>query len=287
MALFFAALAVGLGIALTWHAILIAPAGLRLTVLDIPIVDLPVAFDGYRIAVLTDFHHGPQQPLQRARRAIAYANSQTPHLAVLLGDYGTSESSVDALSRKLYQQTFDNLGPALRALRARDGILAVLGNHDFYASATDTQEWLESLDIQVLRNTSIQIAIGVCALRVVGIDDLVSGGVSADTIQSLTHGEQPTIMLSHHPDAVQHCVAPSVRLVLSGHTHGGQVVLPIIGAPVTRSQLCTRQNPAGWIPNKYAPLFVSRGIGVQIPFRYRCPPEVVVLTLRPTAQQPV
>lgn len=287
MALLLLALVVGIGGSLAWHAVMVAPASLRLVCVDVPIADLPASFNGYRIALLTDFHHGPQQPVARARRAIAYANSQGPHLVVLLGDFGTSERAVKGISRDLYQQMFAVLGPALSELRARDGILAVLGNHDFYADVRRTIAWLDSLGIRVLRNASIEIAGDDGALRLVGIDDLVSGRVSGDTIHALTHGDQPTIVLSHHPDVVQHCSQPSVRLVLSGHTHGGQVVLPFVGALVTRSMTCSRLHPAGWVPNAFAPLFVSRGIGVQVPLRFRCPPEVVVLTLRCSAQQPV
>ena len=195
------------------------------------------------------------------------------------------------ISRDLYQQMFAVLGPALRELRARDGILAVLGNHDFYADAQHTSAWLESLGVRVLRNASIEIGGGDGgnggALRFVGLDDLVSGRVSADTIHALTHGDQPTVVLSHHPDVVRYCTQPSVRLVLAGHTHGGQVVFPFVGALVTRSTICTRLHPAGWVPNVFAPLFVSRGIGVQVPLRFRCSPEVVVLTLRCSPQQPV
>ena len=291
MTFFLLALAVGIGGALAWYAVMVAPATLLLTRFDVPIADLPASFDGYRIAVLTDFHHGPQQPVERARRAVAYANSQGPHLVVLLGDYGTSEGAMKGISRDLYQQMFAVLGPALRELRARDGILAVLGNHDFYADAQHTSAWLESLGVRVLRNASIEIGGGDggdgSALRFVGIDDLVSGRVSADTIHALTHGDQPTIVLSHHPDVVRYCTQPSVRLVLAGHTHGGQVVFPFVGALVTRSTICTRLHPAGWVPNVFAPLFVSRGIGVQVPLRFRCSPEVVVLTLRCSPQQPV
>ncbi len=298
MTFFLLALAVGIGGALAWYAVMVAwyavmvaPATLLLTRFDVPIAGLPASFDGYRIAVLTDFHHGPQQPVERARRAVAYANSQGPHLVVLLGDYGTSEGAMKGISRDLYQQMFAVLGPALRELRARDGILAVLGNHDFYADAQHTTSWLESLGVRVLRNASIEIGGGDGgnggALRFVGIDDLVSGRVSADTIHALTHGDQPTVVLSHHPDVVRYCTQPSVRLVLAGHTHGGQVVFPFVGALVTRSTICTRLHPAGWVPNVFAPLFVSRGIGVQVPLRFRCAPEVVVLTLRCSPQQPV
>ncbi len=271
--------AVALG-ALAWHAIAVAPGDLRLSLHDVEIPDLPASFDGYRIAVLTDFHHGPQQPRARAERAVAFANSQAPHLTVLLGDYGTSDGRAPGWSRRYYRHVFAALGPVLTRLRANDGVLAVIGNHDHYADAEETAAWLSSLGVRVLRGERIELASNGAALHVVGIQDLWEGEVSTASVAALVDGVTPTIILSHHPDAVQHCAHPGVQLVLSGHTHGGQVVLPWLGALVTRSEFCTRHHPSGWVPNPHAPLFVSRGVGAQIPLRFGAPPEVVVLTLR-------
>ena len=273
----FAAIALG---ALVWHVIAFAPGDLRLTLHDVAIPDLPPAFEGYRLGILTDFHHGPQQPLERAERAVAFANSQAPDLVVLLGDYGTSEGMMPGLSRRYYQRTYAELGPALQKLRARDGVVAVIGNHDHYASADETASWLGALGVRVMRGERLELAVDGQALHVVGIPDLWEGEVSTASVAALVDHQTPTIILSHHPDAVQHCAHPGVHLVLSGHTHGGQVVLPWIGALVTRSEVCTRQHPAGWVPNPHARRFVSRGIGTQIPLRFGAPPEVVVLTLR-------
>jgi uncharacterized protein len=267
-------------VALFWHAVIFAPGDVRLTVHDVPIPGLPPRFDGYRIAILTDFHHGPQQPGHRAAKAVAFANSQAPDLAVLLGDFGTSEWGVRGLSRRYYHRVFDELGPILRDLRAEEGIVAVIGNHDYYADADATAAWLEALGVRVLRGEAIELPSDEGPLRLVGIDDLHEGDVTAMSVAALLDNPSPTIVLSHNPDAVTFCRHPSVHLVLSGHTHGGQVVIPWIGAPVTRSEICTRLHPAGWVPNPYARLFVSRGVGAQIPIRFGAPPEVVVLTLR-------
>lgn len=266
--------------ALIWHAVVVTPSDVQLTVLDVEVPGLPAAFDGYRIAVLGDFHHGPQQPLSRATRAVALANSQAPHLVALLGDYGTSEWFARALSRRWYRRTFQQLGPVLRQLRARDGVVAVIGNHDYYASGGETVEWLRELGIRVLRGEAMELPSAGGSLRVVGIDDFEEGEVDAAEVAALLSGETPTIVLTHHPDAAQHCRAPAVRLVLAGHTHGGQVVLPWVGAPVTRSTLCPPAQPSGWVANPHAPLFVTRGVGSQVPVRFGAPPEVVALTLR-------
>jgi uncharacterized protein len=165
-------------------------------------------------------------------------------------------------------------------LRARDGVVGVIGNHDYYASADETVEWLRSIGARVLRNEAIELPSPDGPLRIVGLDDVEEGEVTEAHAAALLAGDVPTLVLSHHPDGVKLCAWPSVRLVLSGHTHGGQVVLPWLGALVTRSEVCTRTHPAGWVPNRWAPLFVSRGVGCQVPVRIGAPPEVVLLTLR-------
>lgn len=263
-----------------WRIVIVAPGDVQLTLHEVPVAGLPAAFDGYRLAILSDFHHGPQQPARRAQRAVAYANAQSPHLALLLGDYGTSEWFARDVWRRWYRRTFARLGPVISSLRTRDGIVAIIGNHDYYASGEETVAWLQSLGARVLRNDALLLPSPDGPLRLVGLDDFEEGEVDKERIAALLVGDTPTIVLSHHPDGVQLCKHPSVRLVLSGHTHGGQVVLPWIGAMVTRSTLCTRRQPAGWVANEVAPLFVSRGLGSQIPVRIGSRPEVAILTLR-------
>ena len=224
--------AIAAGVAGAWSA-LVAPYRLRLTRVDAPVAGLPAALDGYRIAVLADLHHWPWIARGHVARAVRLANEAAPDLTVLLGDFSVSfERSFRNVSAWLYDRALAQLTPPLRTLRARDGVLAVLGNHDHYAGVERTVAWL------------------------------------------------PTIVLSHVPDGVLALdPARRVDLVLAGHTHGGQVVLPGYGAPVTMSRVATRANPAGWVPNARAPLFVSRGVGVQTPGRFFAPPEVVIVRL--------
>ncbi len=273
-------LLVVIALVFVWRVAVVNPDALQLTVLEVPVAGLPAAFDGYRIAVLSDLHYGPQQPLSRMQRAVAFANSQAPHLTVLLGDYATSEWATPELSLRWYRRSLAALLPVLRQLRARDGVVGLIGNHDYYASADETVAWLQALGARVLRNEALELSSPNGPLRIVGFDDVEEGEVSEAQAAALLAGDAPTLVLSHHPDGVKHCAAPCVKLVLSGHTHGGQVVLPWIGALVTRSEVCTRSHPAGWVPNPWAPLFVSRGVGCQVPVRLGAPPEVVVLTLR-------
>jgi predicted MPP superfamily phosphohydrolase len=131
IAAFVLAAFVTLAAALLAHMIFVAPTRLRLTEIEAPIAGLPAALDGYTLVVLSDMHYGGTlAPAQLIQRAVRLAQKADPDLIVLLGDYAMSHRVLHALSRRLYEWALPELAPALASLRARDGVLAVLGNHD-------------------------------------------------------------------------------------------------------------------------------------------------------------
>jgi predicted MPP superfamily phosphohydrolase len=268
-------------VALALHAVFIAPRRLRLTEADAPIENLPAALDGYTIGILSDIHHGSFVTRRNAARAVAMINAGRPDLVVLLGDFGVSFKYAYTPSRGLYRRMFGVLGRTLRCIRAHDGVLAILGNHDHYYNSRAVVEWLRTLGIRVLENEHIIIERGNAALAVGGVGDLREGLVDPCGGLSGAPEAAPRIVLSHNPDGVLR-LARDIRvdLVLSGHTHGGQVVFPLYGAPLRFARVCGRHTACGWVLNHRAPLFVSCGVGVQIPLRFACPPEVVLMRLR-------
>jgi predicted MPP superfamily phosphohydrolase len=159
----------------------------------------------------------------------------------------------------------------------------VLGNHDHFADSNEVRHWLTSIGMTVLVNEAHHIhrAHGASTLQIAGIDDSEKGSVDPLAGIRPADADLPTVVFSHHPDGVELLSRDRrVDLVLAGHTHGGQVVLPVIGAPLTLSQICGHRTASGWVPNDRAPLYVSRGVGTQIPLRIGCPPEVLVVRLR-------
>jgi predicted MPP superfamily phosphohydrolase len=260
-------------------AVLVAPYRLARTDFEVAVAGLPPAFDGYRVAVLSDLHLRPGQSLRYLRRAVTLSNEAAPDLVALLGDYGISFKHQRPISRILYERALPAARSVLAGLEARDGVVAVLGNHDYYADAALVREWLASLDARVLVNARAIVERDGARLVVAGLDDVTEG--APEPRAGCAAGERPHLVLSHNPDGVR-VLSPDLGepLVLSGHTHGGQIVLPLYGAPLTMSRVCGRTTASGWVPNPWFPLYVARGVGVQIPIRFGAPPELLVVRLR-------
>ena len=252
------------------------------TTIELVVRDLVRAFDGYTIVVLADLHQPPDADVDWLHHAISVANGRNPDLIALLGDYGYSFESLPGPSRRWYESALGAMTAGLRRLRATDGVIAVLGNHDYDANATFVLEWLRDLGADVLVNRVRCILRGGHSLRVLGLDDMNSGAPAIPADFS-ADDPAPTVVLSHNPDGIFLFErAARVDVVIAGHTHGGQIVLPWFGAPMTMARACTRLTASGWVPNDIAPLYVTRGLGEQlpVPLRVNCPPEILVVRLR-------
>lgn len=247
-------------------------------------------FDGYTIVALSDFHHRqPWTDVRWLRHAIDITSRISPDLVVLLGDYGSSFKQAPKISRNWYVEALTAMTPEIRRLSGRDGVFAVLGNHDHYSDAHLVGEWLRDSGIDLLVNESRTLTRYRSVLRIAGMDDVKEGSVSP-RIGCTLENQPPTIVLSHNPDGVWQVDSRlRIDVMLAGHTHGGQIVIPWFGAPVTMARTCGRRSAHGWIGNARAPLLVTRGLGEQlpIPIRVACPPEILVLRLRRSpSQQP-
>ena len=255
---------------------------------DLTVADLGQALDGYTIVALSDLHHSAGRGLAWLRHAVDSANSMSADMIVLLGDYGESFRQMPRESQRWYRDIMREMTPELARLRARDGVVAVLGNHDYYAGASAVTKWLTSMGVDVLVNRARYVLKSGSVLRIAGLDDVREGHVDAragcDVVEDV-----PTVVLSHNPDGVMR-LDPYLRVdaVLAGHTHGGQIVFPGVGALVTRARVCGRRSASGWVKNSRAPLYVTRGLGEQLPLplRWNSPREILVLRLQSASQQP-
>jgi predicted MPP superfamily phosphohydrolase len=244
-------------------------AGNRFTVNDerIWLDALPNAFHGLRVVQISDIHHGLFLPKEWLSEAVRQANRLNPDVIALTGDFVT-------YSRR-------NIGPAaelLGRLRARYGVFAVLGNHDFRVDAPAITEALRSQHIDVLRNRHVTLWFGGESVYLAGVDDY---GYGADLRRAMrgVPREAATILLAHNPRVIHLASRHNVSLVLSGHTHGGQVNLPLLGTVYGRSPERLRYK-IGWDRMAATQIYVSRGIGtIVLPWRLRCPAEITHLEL--------
>ncbi len=230
---------------------------------------LPEAFHGFRVVQITDIHHGLFLPLQAVSDAVELANALQPDLIALTGDFVTYSPAY-----------IEPVASVLGRLRARHGVYAVLGNHDFRVGAGAVARALRHEGIEVLRNRHTTIRRRGESLHVAGIDDLRYHADLPRALRGIPFGS-PTVLLSHNPGIIRQAAERRVSLVLSGHTHGGQVNLPVVGNVYSRGRRRMRFK-VGWDCLGATQIYVSRGIGtVVVPLRYRCPAEIPHLCLLP------
>jgi uncharacterized protein len=226
---------------------------------------LPPALAGLRIGLVTDLHRSETVSHEMVDRAVRMVMAEAPDLVILGGDYVTWGD------RRFVGPAADALAP----LSAPHGVFAVLGNHD---NDRDVPAALTAKGFVVLRDARTRLTVRGETLDLAGIRYWTS---RLSEIAYVLRGASPNvILLAHTPKRLIEAAALAVPLVLSGHTHGGQIVLPIVGA------VAAREFPviAGMGRRDSTAIFVSRGVGtVYVPVRLNCPPEVAILTLQPVA----
>jgi len=266
-------IALALLAALCVDAVVIEPNWVRVTRTDVVLRNLPAAFDGYRIALISDFHTGDRWPgaMGRVRRAVRLVNEELPDLVLLGGDFTYhSTSELPACVEEL------------RKLKPRDGVLAVLGNHDYWDDAPAVRAQLREAGLRDLseHNEHTTIERRGSRLWIVGIDDLWTARPDVEAaLRDLPLGEA-VILLSHNPDVAPMLKGKPVDLLLAAHTHGGQVWLPLIGAPQVPSRYGSRYR-CGLMREDGLQVYVTRGVGlIHPPVRFLCPAEVSIITLR-------
>ncbi len=229
---------------------------------DIPVSGLPDALDGLRVALVTDTHFSATVSAQDVERAVRATLEAGPDMIVLGGDYVTWGD------RRYVGGSAELLAP----LHAPNGVFAVLGNHD---DDRDMPGALAAKGFTVLKDARTDIGVRGEVLAIAGIRYWTR---RVDRIARLLNGAKGTsVLLAHDPSRLKEAADLDVPLVLSGHTHGGQIVLPGLGAVAARKYPVI----AGFGRRDNTSIYVSRGVGtVYVPIRLNCPPEVSILTLR-------
>lgn len=259
------------------YASLVAPEILHVRRYSYAIKDLPSALDGLRIVHVSDTHYGPFVSMSYLNEVFSRANALDPDLVVLTGDH--------------VHYTPESVEPgilALGRLKGRLGTVAVMGNHEHWEGADYCREQFQKAGIPLLDNSRLYLTtdgltrepkVGA-SLCLAGVGDLWEDVVDFDRALGGVMPDMPRLLLSHNPDVAEMSNGGHrVDLMFSGHTHGGQIALPLIGAPVAPSLYGDRYL-GGACQGPYCPVVVSRGVGVAgVPVRLGVPPELGVITL--------
>jgi hypothetical protein len=228
---------------------------------------LPAELDGLRVAQLSDVHHSQFTGREQIERAVETANSLEPDIIALTGDYVSHE-------RRFAAPCAEMLG----RLRARYGVFAVLGNHDHWTDAPLVTDLFRAEGITVLINEGFRFTAQGGSFWLAGVDDKMVG---LEDLPRALAGSQPDemkLVLAHNPVILRRAARAGVDLVLSGHTHGGQVTWRSEKSPSGRPR---RRILRGLARRGDTQIYVSRGLGtVVLPVRYGSPPEVTLLELR-------
>ena len=236
---------------------------------EIAIEGLSAEFDGYRIVQLSDMHIGALTPKSWGMRWVRRANALSADLAVVTGDMVTSGTDFH-----------EDIAQIIGELRARDGVVVSMGNHDYFGNGEPLVSMLLQRQVRVLRNEGELLRRGDGHVYLAAIDDTWTRRADLDAALAARPEAAPTILLAHDPDTFRAASKRGVDLVLSGHTHGGQIALPFFAAQVNLSKLSHHYHLGIYRRGK-STLYVHPGLGTTgPPIRLGVAPAVVEITLR-------
>lgn len=245
------------------------------------------AFENFKIVAVSDVHggaHGIDEA--KLRRIVEIVNEQEADAVVFLGDYVSNDGDHSKLKMPM-----SAIAENLRGIKAKYGIYAVLGNHDVLYDEASVQQNLESAGFKVLVNEIAVIEKDGQKLRLFGLEDHLKitewGEFSArlKKIAAPSDGQGDLVVLEHSPDVApiitsELLISKDLKLFLAGHTHGGQINLPVVGAPIVPSNY-GQKYVRGFVRDPDVDVFVTSGVGTSLlPFRFGVPPEIVVLEIR-------
>jgi predicted MPP superfamily phosphohydrolase len=226
---------------------------------------LPKEFDGFRIVQLSDIHHSPFTNLEHISRAVEIANDLAPDMFVLTGDFVSHETEYIA-----------PMAEEMGKLVSEFGTYACLGNHDHWTDAGLVTDLLRAASVKVLINEGFRFHARNASFWLAGVDDLMVGKTDVGAALNGSFESEMKLLLAHNPAIIRRAARYNVDLLLSGHTHGGQVKIRD-----EEKKILKRRMTSGLHYRKETQIYITRGIGtVVVPFRYGCPPEISSIELR-------
>lgn len=256
------------------YALLVEPRRVRVRRIELRLERWPRVYDGFRLALVSDLHAGtPHIGVEEVERVAELVNREAPDLVALLGDFLDDHAAFAEYVEP------EKVARALATIRAPLGRVAVLGNHDWRTDGHGVLTAFRAAGLVVLENEALELRSARLPLWVAGLADATERSPDVGAALAGVPDEAALIVLSHDPDVFPH-IPPRVALTVAGHTHGGQVDVPVLRRRVIPSRFGDRYDE-GHVVEGGRHLFVTRGVGTSAwPIRFRVPPEVVVLTLR-------
>lgn len=253
---------------------LVEPERIKIETVPLKLRRLTPAFCGIRIAQISDIHFGGWMNAERLRQVIDRALAEMPEAVLITGDF-LPGWGFDAHSQILIQNLIGALSPLAKAVPT----YAVLGNHDYWTNASAVREMLGACQIVDLTNSIFTLTRGDEKLHLCGVDDVWEGNVRLHDLLSQLPEDGAAILLAHEPDFADESAATGrFDLQVSGHTHGGQVVIPFYGPPML--PYLGKKYPSGLYKVGEMFQYTNRGVGAGgIPIRILCPPEITIFHL--------
>lgn len=239
---------------------------LEIEEIEIHLKRLPKKLDGLRLVHLSDIHHSPFTSLEHIEKTVRIANDLEPDLFVLTGDYVSHET-----------EYIEPVGEVLGRLRSAFGTFACLGNHDHWTDAGGVTESLRANDIKVLINEGFRFSARDVSFWLCGVDDHMVRQTDLSAALRGSFPDEMKMLLAHNPVIIRQAAKFDVDVIFSGHTHGGQIKIRDRGKKILPQ---SRKPRSGLYERRNTQIYVTRGIGtVVLPMRYRCPPEISLITL--------
>lgn len=247
----------------------VEPGWIAVTPMHLKLPRLDAEFDGYRVVQISDIHIGGWMSRGRLTEIAALINRQRPDLVVVTGDFVTYKPQKFAV----------DIAAALNTLQPRDAALAVLGNHDHWTNAGIVRRIIRDSGMIDVSNAVHTLRRGSAMLHIAGVDDYWVGKADLERVLKRLPSSGAAILLAHEPDFADISAASGrFDLQLSGHSHGGQVIIPLLGPPVLPPY--GRKYPAGRYQVGNMIQYTNRGVGMVHPqVRFNCRPEITVFTL--------
>jgi predicted MPP superfamily phosphohydrolase len=263
---------------LVGDSVLLEPNRPRVVRRDFSLARWPERLNGFTVALLSDFHFDPYFSAHPLHAAIPMVNDLRPDLIVLTGDFVTAPFLGDDRDRKAAFEA-EPCAQLLRQMNARHGLWAVLGNHDEATDHRHVIRALQAVNIQVLANQSQAIEHDGARFWLAGVNDVISKTADLPKTLHSVPANEAVILLAHEPDYADHAAKFPIDLQLSGHSHGGQIRIPLL--PPLYLPTLGKKYILGTYRIGPLTLYTNAGLGtIGVPARLNCPPEITLLTLR-------